>query len=81
MNIMFKTISIIAITPEFQMYTKSKSLHKATSEISVVTNIGKELLEDFLAENPKIMLRRCGIRVSNFEENKKKQGTLEKFLG
>ena len=76
-DVFFRNVAIIAITPGLQMYTKSKTLPGLSDSIQVAKETARELMEFFLEENPEIILKRCGIRVSGFE--KKKQKTLGEF--
>jgi hypothetical protein len=63
------------------MQTRSRTTIESSS-LTKNLDIAKELLEKFLEEEPEKMLRRIGIRVSNFsrgQERPKKQRTLGEF--
>jgi len=74
----FRTVSIIAITKSLKIQTKSKTLTNSTKSISVVKDEARKLFEEFLKQNTE-ELRRCGVRVSNFEETQQKQKNLFNF--
>jgi len=74
----FKTISIIAITKSLKTYTKSVTLYDLTDSIEIIKTESRKLLEEFLKENQE-ELRRCGVRVSNFQEEENKQKKLFDF--
>ncbi len=75
-GIKFKTIGVIAIATNLQTYTRSKTLAAFSADIEAVKKESKELMKEFL-ETQKDVLRRCGIRVSNFEH---KEGQKQKSL-
>jgi len=77
-NIKFKTIGIIAIATNLQSYTRSKTLESFSDDIEIVKKETKDLMKEFL-EKEKDILRRCGIRVSNFEPKEKQQKSLFEF--
>jgi DNA polymerase IV (DinB-like DNA polymerase) len=68
MKIRFRTVSIIAVDTGLSMHTKSATI-PATGELLTALPTAKKLLETFLEENPDVVLRRVGIRVSNFKED------------
>jgi len=78
-NVKFKTVSIIAINKYLEIRTRSKSLDYFSDSIEDIKDHSKNLMEKFLAENPKEILRRCGVSVSNFEGREKPIG--QKTLG
>jgi len=83
----FKSVSIIVILANLQTHTKSRSLENFTDDIQVVKTEAKNLMKEFLENNPGKKLRRCGVRVSGFEDSalnltepsEKKQKTLFSF--
>lgn len=75
-KIWFKTVSIIAITADLQLHTRSKTLLAETNRIDAIKENCIELMKEFLKENSS-MLRRCGVRVSSLSE--KKQFSLKEF--
>ncbi len=80
-KVKFKTVSIIAILKNLEAHTKSRSMDFSTNDIEIAKQEAKKLFSDFLKENPDKKLRRCGIRVSGFEEVivDEKQKTLFSF--
>jgi len=78
-GLFYRTVSVITIDTHLQMQTRSRTTIESSS-LSKNLDIAKELLEDFLEQNPGRMLRRVGIRVSGFSRKKeKKQRTLGDF--
>ena len=65
----FKTISITAIMEDLTIYQRSKSFEIYQNSSDIISKTGIELLTNFLTQEPK-KLRRIGVRVSNFSENK-----------
>ena len=66
----FKSVSIIVILTNLETHTKSRSLPEFTENIEVVKTEAKNLMKEFLENNPDKKLRRCGVRVSGFPEKK-----------
>ena len=78
-NIKFKTIGIITIATNLHTRTKSRTLESFSDDIEIVKKEAKDLMKEFL-EKEKDILRRCGIRVSNFEPKEdQKQKSLFEF--
>ena len=79
----FKSVSILAILNNLETHTKSRSLENFTDDIEVVKTEAKNLIKEFLEKNPGKKLRRCGVRVSNFQgkntTEEKKQKNLFSF--
>ena len=73
----FKTISLIIINSNFETITKSKTKTDINSLEKLIA-LGEQLLREFLDESLS-KVRRIGIRVSNFEEDKGLQQTLFDF--
>jgi len=76
-NIFFKTVSIILISNKLETLTRSKTLEKETNELNVLLKTSEELLKEFFKQNPEMKLRRFGLRVSNFVEQKKQKSLFE----
>lgn len=76
-KVLFRTISLIAIDTQLKTHTKSETVQQM-GDMSRVEEIIKQLLQDFLAENPGIELRRTGVRLSNLTY-RKGQKTLSEF--
>tara|TARA_B100001179_G_scaffold232235_1_gene224459 strand:+ start:802 stop:1890 length:1089 start_codon:yes stop_codon:yes gene_type:complete len=68
-KITFKTVSITAIMEDLTIYQRSKSFEIYQNSSDIISKTGIELLTNFLTQEPK-KLRRIGVRVSNFSENK-----------
>lgn len=70
----FRTVSIITVSAkDYQMRTRSRTIPE-TRDMEDALSVAKDLLNDFLEENPG-NLRRIGLRVSNL-----KHGSLQKTL-
>lgn len=76
-KVFFRTVSLIVIDTQLKTHTKSETVQQ-TGDIGRMQEIIGQLLENFLAENPGIELRRVGIRVSNLIY-RKEQKTLSEF--
>ena len=68
-NIGFRSISFIAISTDLTTRTKNLTLGAPAKDFETIRTKAHELVKAFLAEHP-IALRRVGIRVSNFVEEK-----------
>ncbi len=78
----FKSVSIIIILTNLETGTRSRSLPDYTQNIETIKGEAKNLMKEFLEKNPGKKLRRCGVRVSSFEEKgaqDKKQKNLFSF--
>jgi DNA polymerase IV (DinB-like DNA polymerase) len=75
----FKTIGIIAVMENINVSSRSRTLEKATSKLSILQNTVKELFNILLAETD-IYIRRVGVKVSKFEKKDEKQKDLSYFL-
>ena len=49
---------------DFTTFTRQKSIAPATDEPATISNVARELLADWLRENPKARLRLLGVGVS-----------------
>jgi len=78
-HISFKTVSIITINTYLDTKTRSKTLEEFTKSKELFLKEIESLLKGFLKENPDEILRRCGVRVSTFPTQKKKQKSLTEF--
>lgn len=74
---LFRTVTLIAIDTQLKTHTRSDTVQQ-TDDIVKVEEIIKQLLEEFLAENSDIVLRRVGVRLSNLTY-RKDQKTLSEF--
>lgn len=80
-NVVFRTVSIIAIEKDLKMQTKSETIRE-TDNSETLLSAARSLLERFLEENPGRKLRRVGIRVSHLvpKEKQKLPDGLDKYL-
>ncbi|MBI4163950.1 MAG: DNA polymerase IV [Candidatus Aenigmarchaeota archaeon] len=76
----FKTVSVILITTRLQTLTRAKTLSGFTDDIETMKKEFRELVKEFLTENPQEKLRRCGVRVSNFDRDPKVETKTQKTL-
>ena len=64
-EILFRTVTLFAVTTDLKQHSKSKTLPAPTSSLEAIQKTGRKLIEKFLSEND-LSVRRAGIRVSNF---------------
>ncbi len=76
-NMSFRSVSFIAISADFQTYTKTHTLGAASNDSETIRNTAHELARYFFKEQP-VTLRRIGIRIINLEDVKG-QKTLGEF--
>jgi len=76
-NVSFRTVSLITIDIELKTHIKSETISRA-NDIQRAIPVFKQLLDNYIEENPEKKLRRIGIRVSNLEFFNS-QRTLDEF--
>ncbi|MCX6803588.1 MAG: DNA polymerase IV [Candidatus Diapherotrites archaeon] len=64
----FKTVSLIIVTEKIETLTKSRTLSQPIESLMDLKQIEYALLKDFLNESHSLV-RRVGVRVSNFDED------------
>lgn len=64
----FKTVSLIIVNEKMETLTKSKTSQEPVRSLEELKSVEYDLLRQFLAESGSIV-RRVGVRVSNFDEN------------
>lgn len=64
-GVLFRTVSIHAVTVDMKGYSRSRTFTAPTLEPSAIRETGRELIKTFLSENQQL-IRRVGIRVSSF---------------
>jgi DNA polymerase IV (archaeal DinB-like DNA polymerase) len=74
----FKTVSLIIVNSEMQNITRSKTIPETISSSDELKQMVQNLLSDFLKEKLGLV-RRVGVKVSNFNEEKGKQKKLFEF--
>lgn len=74
-----KSVAIIAILTDLSIHSKSKMIESSTSEARVIENAAKQLLEEYLKQNPDAKLRRVGVKVSTLTKQTG-QTDISKFL-
>jgi DNA polymerase IV (DinB-like DNA polymerase) len=74
----FKTVSLIIVTDKMETVTKSRTQFEPVEQFLELKEIGYDLLKDFLDESVAVV-RRIGVRVSNFDENTGFQRKLFEF--
>ena len=77
-KVKFRTVSIIMINTSLETKTRSLTLGFFSDKREVILEQAKQLLREFLEENPHEVLRRIGVRVSSLEHP---QARRQKFLG
>lgn len=65
----FRTASLIAITQDMKLHTKSRTLDSYVNNADTLRKTAETLLEAFLEENA-LSLRRVGVRVSSLKKTK-----------
>ncbi|MFO7966828.1 MAG: DNA polymerase IV [Archaeoglobaceae archaeon] len=76
-KVFFRTVSLIVIDTHLKTHTRSETVQQ-TGDTTRAQEVIEQLLEDFLAENPGIEIRRAGVRLSNLTY-RKEQKTLSEF--
>ncbi|HEY9246505.1 MAG TPA: DNA polymerase IV [Candidatus Methanoperedens sp.] len=74
----FKSVSFVAVSTDLKIHTRTHTLNMPARDMETIRKTAGDLVEMFLAEHP-LSLRRVGVRVANFEEEKG-QRTLGDFL-
>lgn len=74
----FKTISIVVVTKDIQTITRSKTIPEKIKSLDELKQMVQHLLEEYLSEGLGAV-RRIGVRVSNFDEEKGMQKKLFDF--
>ena len=74
----FKTVSLIIVNERMETITKSKTCVQAVSSFDELVLVESELLKSFLSES-RSMVRRVGVRVSNFDSEFGLQRKLSEF--
>ncbi len=64
----FKTVSLIIVNEKMETITKSRTTSLPIESLDELRSIEYELLKEFLHESQS-MVRRVGVRVSNFDQN------------
>jgi DNA polymerase IV (DinB-like DNA polymerase) len=67
-NMMCKSISIIAITDNLRIHSKSKTLESPTHDEKAIRQSSRELLEQFLQATPHVVIRRIGVKLSGLSK-------------
>ncbi len=65
----FKSVSFVAISTDFKTRTKTLTLGAPAKDLDTIGATAHELAKEFLAEHS-VTLRRVGVRISNFVEEK-----------
>ncbi len=83
-GVAFRNVSFIAIATDLSLSTRSRTLKDFTDSMRTAAEEAKNLAREFLEGNPKIILRRAGIRVADLKkkmvsDNAKKQKSLSDF--
>ncbi len=63
-----KSVGIIAILLDLSIHSKTRTLDKATDDVTVIRYSSRMLIENFLKTTPAATLRRFGIKVSNLNK-------------
>jgi len=77
-GLLYKSVGILAITTNFGMRSRTKTLEHPSEDVETIVRTARELLSKFLEEEGAVILRRFGVKVSGLSR-KSGQG-LTKFL-
>jgi DNA polymerase IV (DinB-like DNA polymerase) len=72
----FRAVTVRLVTEDLKGHTKSRTLPFPVQDLDVMKRLGRELLDAFLEENP-ALIRRAGIRVSEFSKAGKQKTLME----
>ncbi|MCR4368388.1 MAG: DNA polymerase IV [archaeon] len=76
----FKTVSIMLISSKLEAVTRSKTLERPAQKEEEILATAKELFGQFFSEKPGFVVRRFGLRVSNFSQSaREKQKSIFDF--
>lgn len=75
----FKSISAVAIMQDLSVRSKTKTFETPINEQEILKETVKELFEKLLEKEPKLEVRRAGVKISGFTEAQKKQTRLTDF--
>lgn len=67
----YRTVTLVIRYENFEQHTAAKSMDEPTKELQPILDFSKELLKPFLEDDK--MIRKIGVRVSNFGEKPKKK--------
>ncbi len=66
----FKSVSIAAVMDDLTVHNRSKTFESPTKSFEMVEKTVKELLEQLLKDEKKHLVRRVGVKIFNFVEEK-----------
>ncbi|MGA3192806.1 MAG: DNA polymerase IV [Candidatus Bathyarchaeia archaeon] len=75
----FKTVSIIAITKDMKLHTRSRTFENPSNSLDLIKKTVAELFEKFQSDT-EIETRRVGVKVSNFAGLQKGQKQITGFI-
>jgi nucleotidyltransferase/DNA polymerase involved in DNA repair len=75
----FKTVSIIVITKDMKVHTRSRTLENPSNSLDLIKKTVAELFEKFQSDT-EIETRRVGVKVSNFAGLEKGQSKITCFI-
>lgn len=78
-NFSCKTVGIRARYEDFETHTKEKTLNEATTDISVMKKVARQLLHPFFSDKRKI--RQVGIRLAHLQTLDAKQKLVNEYFG
>lgn len=76
-KLLFKTVTVTAITADFRAHTRSRTLSNPADDLETIKRVSNDLMKIFL-DGTDLSLRRAGVRVSGFSR-KSGQKTLFEF--
>lgn len=75
----FKSVSAVAVMQDLSIKSKTKTFETPINELEILKGTVKELFEKLLGKEPKLEVRRAGVKISGFIEAQKKQTKLTDF--
>ncbi len=66
----FKTVSIVAVMDDLTMVGRSKTFQNPRKNLEAITRTARELLEQLVRKETKRLMRRVGVKISNFVDEK-----------
>ena len=78
-GVAFRSLGVILITDEIKTYSRSRTFDSKSISRQKILELGCELTEIFLRENPAIKIRRIGLKLYGFEATDN-QTSLSQFM-
>ena len=76
---MYRSVSIIIITSNMKVYSRSKTIEQPTRDLGLFKSIVRELFEKFLTDF-EVEIRRIGVKLSSLTKKTDKQKQITSFF-